>query len=334
MTKFLPLFMFALSLAAFAGRADAQVNERTFKMATANPAGHPIVQGCDKFAELIAKKSNGKLTVKVFSGGVLGGDMDMLASVQGGTVDFTSMNSGLLQGLAKEFAIFDFPFLFNDGKEADAIVDGPIGKKLNDKLPPKGLIGIGFFELGFRNVTNNLRPITKLNDFQGMQLRVIQSPIYVETFQALGAKPMPMPINEVYSGLEMKVVDGQENPFSVIEANKFNKVQKYLTITNHTYNPQSVLASKASWDKLTNDEQDIILSAAKEAQQFQRKLARISSGDSLTNLKKTMSVNTLSPAELTSIRTKLKPVIDKYSEMVGPSLVNSLYAELDKFRGK
>jgi TRAP-type transport system periplasmic protein len=332
MTRFVEVaaaFAGGLLLAASAG---AQVGEHTFRFTTANPAGHPIVTGAEKFAQLVGEKSGGKMTVKVFPGGVLGGDVQVLSAVQGGTIDATAMNSGILQGQVKEFAIVDLPFLFNSPREADAVMDGPIGKELAGKLPEKGLIHLAYYELGFRNLTNSKRPVRSAADIAGLKIRVIQSPIYIDTFSALGANPVPMPFPEVYTALEQKTIDGQENPFSVIEANKFFEVQKYLSITRHVYNPQTLMFSKKTWDRLSKDEQAIIASAASESATYQRKVARDAADQSLAALKKTMEVNEVSPAELTKIRETLKPVIDKYSAQVGPDLIARLYAEIAKAR--
>jgi tripartite ATP-independent transporter DctP family solute receptor len=313
------------------GMALAQVNERTFRIAINGAPGHPTVVGAEKWAELINKKSGGKMTLKVFPS-TLGGDVQVLSAVQGGTIDFASMNSGILQGIQKEFAIFDLPFMFGSGPEADKVLDGPFGKKLADLLPSKNLYNLAYWELGFRNVTNSKRPIAKASDLEGIKLRVIQSPIYIDTFTALGTNPVPMNFSEVYTALESKIIDGQENPFSVIETSRFNEVQKYLGITNHMYNPQSVIASKKKWDALTKDEQEILVSTVAEATLWQRQNARAMAGKSLENLKKTMEVSELPPEEIAKIREKLKPVIEKYSVNVGAELVKELQAELDKVR--
>ena len=316
------------------GTAQAQVGEHTFRMSHAGATGHPGVLGAEKWAELVKEKSGGKMQIKVFANGVLGGDVQALSAVQGGTVDFTAMNSGILQTQVKEFAIFDFPFMFENGKEADAILDGAFGKQLADKLPAKGLVNVAYWELGFRNLTNSKRPIAKADDIAGLKIRVIQSPIYIETFNTLGANSVPMPITEVYTAMEQKIIDGHENPFSVIETSKFFEVQKYLTVSNHIYNPQSLLASKKKWDALTRDEQAILLSAAAEATKWQRENARKLSDESLATLKKTMTVTVLPPEEIAKIRAKIKPVIDKFSQNVGPELVAQLQAELEKGRKK
>ena len=317
-----------------AGAAQAQVREHTFRWTTQNPAGHPITEGGQKFADLVAQKSGGKMQVKLFPGGVLGGDVQVLSAVQGGTIDMTSMNSGILQGQVKEFAIVDFPFLFNDAKEADAIMDGTIGKALADKLPEKGLVHLAYYDLGFRNLTNSKRAIKTADDIAGLKIRVIQSPIYIDTFNALGANAVPMPFPEVYTALEQKTIDGQENPFTVIEANKFNEVQKYLAGTRHIYNPQTMMISKKTWDRLNKEEQDILLAAAKESQTYQRKFSRDAQDVALGNLKKTMEYTELPPAELAKVRAKLKPVIDKYSANVGADFAKQVFGEIDKIRGK
>ncbi|WP_263769107.1 TRAP transporter substrate-binding protein [Propionivibrio soli] len=311
---------------------QAQVNEHTFRLATAGAPGHPAVVGAEKWAEILKQKSGGKLTLKVFPAGVLGGDVQVLSAVQGGTIDLTVMNSGIMQSQLKEFAIFDFPFMFESGKEADAILDGAFGKKLADLMPPKNMINLAYWELGFRELTNSKRPINKAEDIAGLKIRVIQSPIYIETFNALGANAVPMPFTEVYTALEQKIIDGQENPFSVIETSKFNEVQKNLTVTNHMYNPQSVVMSKKKWDALTKDEQEMLMSTVAEATKFQRESARAMADQSLANLKKSMQVTVLPAEELAKIRAKIKPVIDKFSANVGPDLVKQLQTELDKGR--
>lgn len=314
--------------------AHAQVNAHTFRIAVAGAPGHPSVMGAEKWAELVKEKSGGKMTIKVFPNGVLGGDVQVLSAVQGGTIDFTSMNSGILQSQVKEFAIFDFPFMFENGKEADPILDGAFGKKLADLLPAKGLVNLGYWELGFRNLTNSKRAVAKADDIAGLKIRVIQSPIYIETFNALGANAVPMPITEVYTAMEQKIIDGHENPFSVVETNKFYEVQKFLTVSNHIYNPQSVMASKKKWDALTKDEQGILMTTMQEVTKWQRENARALADKSLENLKKNMQVSVLPPEEIAKIRTKIKPVIDKFAANVGPELVRELQAELEKGRKK
>jgi TRAP-type transport system periplasmic protein len=243
------------------------------------------------------------------------------------------LNAGILASQVKAFEVFDFPFLFATPQEADAVVDGPFGKGLFDKLAEKNLIGLAYWELGFRNLTNSKRPIHKVEDIAGLKIRVIQSPIYIDMFSALGAAPTPMPFPEVYTALEQKAVDGQENPFTLIRTSKFYEVQKHLAITRHVYNPQAVLIGKKLWDQLSPAEKKIIDDSADEATKFQRELSRKQSDEALADLKKAgMQVTEFSPAELQRLRDKVKPVIDKHTAAVGADVVQQVQAEIAKVR--
>ena len=320
----------AVAVAAF-GIASAQ--ERTIKFTTQNPEGHPIVMGMHKFADLVTAKSGGKIKVNLFPGGVLGGDGPVVSAMQGGTIEMASMNSSYLAGQVKEFAVYDFPFMFANSKEADAVVDGAFGKQMHAKLDAKGVVGLTYWELGFRNITNNKRPITKVEDINGLKLRVIPTAINVDWVKALGANPTPMTFGEVYSALEQGAIDGQENPLTVIAANKLFEVQKHVTLTNHQYNPQSVLISKKFWDTLTAAEKKIISDAAVESTAYQRQQARAQATTALAAVKKGgMQVSELSPAELDKMRDKMRPVIAKFAVSVGQETVKGLQDALAQAR--
>lgn len=328
--------LLAAAAALFAtASAQAQVHEHTIKFATQNPKGHPITMGMEKFAEIVAAKSGGKIKVNLYPGGVLGGDAPNVSAIQGGTLEMASMNSGILASEVKEFAIFDFPFMFASPQEADAVCDGPFGKMMNAKLEAKGIVGLAYWELGFRDITNSRHPIRTVDDIKGLKLRVIPNAINVDWVKALDANPTPLAFPEVYSALEQKAIDGQENPVTVIDANKFYEVQKYLAITNHQYNPQSIIISKKFWDTLTADEKKILEDAAIQAGSYERKLSREQAGTALADLKKHgMEVSEFSPAEMEKFREKMKPVIAKYTGIVGADTVNMLQAELAKLRAK
>ncbi|HET8597856.1 MAG TPA: TRAP transporter substrate-binding protein [Castellaniella sp.] len=323
----------SLGLAALAPSHAADIREHSIKFASQNNKGHPQVIGMQKFADLVAQKSGNKIRVRLFPGGVLGGDLETVSALQGGTIEMTVLNSGILQAQVKDFAAYDFPFLFNNDKEVDALVDGPFGHQLHEKLRDKGLVGLAYFDLGFRNITNAKHPITKPEDIAGLKLRVIQSPIYVDVFKALGANPTPLAWPEVYNALEQGAVDGQENPFTVILNAKLDEVQKYLAVTRHIYNPQSVIISKKFWDTLNADEQKLIQDAATEAAAYQRGVSRDAASKALATLKNHgMQVTEMSPADMDKMRAMVKPVVEKYAQEVGQATVQSMYAELDKIR--
>src|SRR5688572_2466691 len=293
---FLKTLVAALALSAF-GLAQAQT--KTIKFANQNAKGHPIVLGMEKFGELVEQKSGGKMKVNVFPGGALGSDQANVSALQGGTLEMASMNSGIFASLVKDFEIYDFPFLFGNPKEADAVVDGPFGKSLHTKLEEKGVVGLAYYELGFRNITNSKRPLNKVEDIAGLKLRVIPNPINVDWVKALDANPTPLPFPEVYAAMEQKAIDGHENPVTVIAANKLYEVQKHLAITNHQYNPQSVIISKKFWDTLSAAEKQIVQEAAQESAKYQREQARAQVATALDTLKKNgMQVTEFSPAEV------------------------------------
>ncbi len=323
----------AAAFAAF-GMASAQdIKEHTIKFTLNGPEGHPAVAGMKKFTEIVTAKSGGKIKVNLFYNGTLGSDQAVVSAMKGGTIEMSVMNSGILASEAKELAIFDFPFLFANEKESDAIVDGPVGKKMHALLEQKGLVGLAYWELGYRQMTNSKRPLNKVEDIAGLKLRVIPNPINVAWVKALGANPTPLPFPEVYGAMEQGAIDGQENPISVIAANKFWEVQKNVALTNHQYNPQSVIFSKKVWDTLTATEKKIIDDAADEAAIFQRKESRAAVASNLELLKKNgMAVTQFSPAEVAKLRDKMKPVIAQFSASVGEATVNETMAELAKMR--
>ena len=321
-----------IATVALAAMGIASAQDKTIKFANQNAVGHPIIQGMEKFKEIVEKQSGGKIKVNVFPGGALGSDQANVSAIQGGTLEMAAMNSGIFASQVKDFAVFDFPFMFANGKEADAVVDGAFGHKMHAKLEEKGIVGLGYYELGFRNMTNGKRAINKVADIEGLKLRVIPNPINVDWVKALGANPTPLPFPELYAALEQKAVDGQENPLATIFGAKLFEVQKHLTLTGHQYNPQSVVISKKFWDGLSASEKKIVSDAVAESAKFQRTTARALEAGTLETLKKNgMEVTTLPASEMAILREKMKPVIVKHGEAISAT-VAELQAELAKLR--
>src|SRR5213078_5423720 len=259
------------ALLAVAIPAKAQdVQERTIKFGHLNNADHPVSMGVRKFAELLAAKSGGKLKVQEFPSSQLGNELQQQSALQGGVQEMSAPATTSLAGIVKEFGLVDCPFSVANFAQADALLDGPLGQALIAKLPEKGLMALGYWDLGFRNVTNSKRPITKAEDLEGIKIRVIPNPVFLETFRAFKANPVPMPFAELYGALESKAVDGQENPFSVILSNKFFEVNKYVSATNHVYAANIMLVSKKFWDSLSPAEQKMMQDAANETRAYQR----------------------------------------------------------------
>jgi TRAP-type transport system periplasmic protein len=315
-----------------AGHA-ADVQERSMKIALAQVKDHPFSLGAQKFADVVSEKSDGKINFKLFTGAVLGGDVQVVSSLQGGVIDATVVSTGLLSTMIKEYGIFYLPQIFDDVREADAVMDGSVGQKLLAKLQDKGLIGLAYWEHGYRDVTNSKRPVAKWEDLQGLKIRVIQIPIFIDIFNGLGANAVPMPFPEVYTALEQGAVDGQETALPTIETSKFDEVQQYLSTTHHVYDPLVVLFSKKTWDALSDDERRILTEAAKETTPYQRQLNREREVKMLEDVKtKGMTVTEFSPEERVRMREQLKPVTEKYKQELGAELVEELYGEIAKAR--
>lgn len=285
------------------------------------------------FAEQVERASGGKMKVRAIGASALGPDVQMQQALIGGAQEMMVGSTATLVGITKEMALWDTPFLFNNAKEADAVLDGPIGQKVNARLQEKGLVGLAYWENGFRNLTNSKRPITKLEDLNGVKLRVMQNNVYLDSFKTLGANAVPLPFSELFSALETNTVDGQENPYNTILSSKFFEVQKYLSVTNHVYSPWIVLVSKKWWDGLSKDEQKVLADAAKASRDFERKDTREEAGKALADLKsKGMQINELSAVEAGRMRDKLTRVNAGIGANIGMELWQETQAELARLR--
>jgi tripartite ATP-independent transporter DctP family solute receptor len=324
--------LFALAACMPAAYA-ADIKERTVKLPVVTAIDHPLGIGAAKFSELVEKKSGGKIKMKVYANGTLGGEVQIISAMQGGTIDASIVLPANLAGLSKEFMMLDLPYVFEDELQATQVLDGPVGKRLLGYLPPKGLVGLGFMESGFRNYTNSKHPITKVEDFAGLKLRALQSPLFVDLTTSLGANPVPLAFTELYTALENKTIDGQENTYATIENAKFNEVQKYASETRHVYASQIVLLSAKLWNQLSADERKVFQDASNEAIEFQRKAARDADHKARESLqKKGMQIVAITPQERQRLRDKVKPVTDKYAGQLPEDLRKEFYTELDKAR--
>jgi len=286
------------------------------------------------FAEQVEKASGGKMKIRAIGAAALGPDTQMQQALIGGAQEMMVGSTATLVGITKEMALWDTPFLFNSAKEADVILDGPLGQKVMDKLQEKGLVGLVYWENGFRNLTNSKRAVTKVEDLDGIKLRVMQNNVFLESFKTLGANAVPLPFSELFSALETKTVDGQENPYNTILSSKFYEVQKYLSVTNHVYSPWIVTVSKKWWDGLSKDEQKVLMDAAKASRDFERQDTRAEAARALGDLKaKGMQINELTPAETARMRDKLTRVNATIAANVGMDLWTDTQAALGKLRG-
>jgi len=326
--------LIGVALALATATASAQdIQDRVIKFGHLNNTDHPVSLGVKRFAELLATKSGGKLKVQEFPSSQLGNEMQQQSALQGGVQEMSAPATTSLAGIVKEFGLIDFPFSVGSYAQADALLDGPFGQALLAKLPEKGLVALGYWDLGFRNVTNSKRPITRPEDLEGLKLRVIPNPVFLETFKAFKANPVPMAFAELYGALEAKAVDGQENPFAVILSNKFYEVNKYVSATNHVYAANIILVSKRFWDRLSPVEQKLMHDAAHESRSYQRQTSRAAAGKAVAELQaRGMLYNELSPAEQVRMREVAAPVAEKFSASYDPATVKLYQDELARVR--
>ena len=285
------------------------------------------------FAQEVEKATGGKMKVRAIGNASLGSDTQMQQALIGGAQEMMVGSTATLVGLVPEMAVWDTPFLFSNAKEADVVLDGPVGDKIKAKLEAKGMVGLVYWENGFRNLTNSKRPVAKLEDLSDIKLRVMQNNVFLDSFKALGANAVPLPFSELFTALETRAVDGQENPYNTIVSSKFYEVQKYLTVTNHVYSPWIVTVSKKWWDGLSAAEKKVLQDAAIKSRDFERKDTREEAAKALADLKgKGMQVNELSAAEANRMREKLVSVNAGIAKSVGQQTWDEVNAAVQQAR--
>ena len=323
----------ALTLAAAVGLTSLVAPATAARLGHGMPAEHPQAVAMKKFAEDVAKATENRVEIQVFDGGILGGDDKMLQATQSGTLELYVGGVAPLSGKIKEVQIFDFPFVFGNREEAGAVLNGPVGRKMLERMSEIGLTGLGWSEFGFRNLTNSIKPIKSVDDISGLKLRVMQNPVALDTWKALGANAVTMSFSEVFSALETKALDGQENPLAHIYANRIYEVQKYITLTNHVYSPVAIVASKTWFEALPEADRNAVMTAAADASAYQAKLIAENDGKITDQLKETgIEIDTMPEAELAKMREIAKPVVEKYTASVGADFVQEFSAAVEAAR--
>ena len=323
----------ALAAAALALCSNAALAEVKAKIGHAMPESHPQAAAMKKFTELAATYTKGNVKIQPFHSAVLGSDEKQLQAVQAGTQEFYIGTLAPLSSKVKEVQVWDLPFMFQNEREVYAVLDGASSKKIFEKIEASGLVGLTWSGMGFRNLSNSKHPVTKLEDVSGLKIRVMTNPVALETWKTIGANAVPMAFAEVFPALEIKALDGQENPLLHMYSNKMQEVQKYISVTNHVYTPVAMVASKKFWDTLSPADKAGVQKAAVEAGLLQRKLLDEGNADVVGKFKAAgVTVSAMPPAELARIQAKVKPVVDKFAPQIGEEFVKGFYAEIEKAR--
>lgn len=283
----------------------------TLKLATVTPSHHAYNDGAREFARLVEEATKGEVVIKVFPGGQLGkGERELLEGMQVGTIDLAVTSTGPVSNFTPDMGVLDLPFLFRDNAHVDVVLDGPIGRNLLDGLEKAGLKGLSFYENGFRNFTNSSRPLGQPEDFKGLKFRTMENPVHLASVRQLGAQAVPMSWGEVYTSLQTKVIDGQENPVAIIHSNKMNEVQKYLSLTGHFYSPAPLTMSLKKFQALKPEWQKAFLKLALNGAAFERNLIRENERKQIAELKGWgMDVRTV---DKTVFVKAMKPVYEQF----------------------
>jgi tripartite ATP-independent transporter DctP family solute receptor len=312
-----------ISLPLMAAYSQAKV----MKIGMVTAKERSLSKGCVYFGELLEKYSKGAIKVEVFTDGVLGGDTQVLQALQINSVQATAVSTGPVASFAPRMSVFDLPYLFKDKKSAYRVFDGPIGTEMLQDLPAAKMVGLAYWENGFRHLTNNRRAVTKMSDIKGLKIRTLENQLHIKLWRTLGANPTPMAFSQLYSGLEQGVVDGQENPYGNVVSSKFFEVQKYLTNTGHIYNANIFLVSKIFWDSLSATEQAAVQKAATEARDYQRDLNEKEDQESVAILTKNgMKISDLAAGEKEKIQKALEPLYTEASATIPGGIVERVIA--------
>ncbi len=300
------------------------------------PPFHGQSMAADHFAKYVFEKTNGAIEVKTFPMGQLGGERSLAEQVQAGTLQLATVSTAVLMNFVPQVAVAELPFVYPDRRTAYAVLDSPMRDRLFSYLPAKGFVGLGWTENEFRDITAK-KPIRTPDDLKGVKIRVMESPIYLDTFKQLGASPVGIPFPEIYNALQQGVIDAQENPLFTSILMKFTEVNKYVTLTNHFLTECIVICGVDFWNSLKPEYKKIFMDAAYEAQ-FVNRGGTMSQMLSLPKLgisvaqycrQNNIEVIELTPAERKAFKDACKPVWDKYRPIVGPELFDDFVSTVD-----
>ncbi len=300
-----------------------QAQTTVLKLAHVVSTSAPYHIGALELAKLVEQRTKGQVKIEIYPGGQLGkGERECIEGLQIGTIDFVVTSTGPLGGFVPQMLVVDLPFLFRDISHVDKVLDGPIGEGLLKELSKAGIKGIAFWENGFRNLTNNKRPVNKPEDVKGLKLRTMENEVHMDAFRTLGADPTPMTWGEVYTSLQQGVIDGQENPINIIRTHKIYEVNKHLALTGHVYSPALLLMNEKKFNSLSPDLQKALLEAGKEAAKFERKFIRDNEIKMLEELKG-FGMQVTSP-DKKLFQKATEPTYKKYESRFGKDLIDKI----------
>lgn len=320
MKRTLAMALMVMSTVAFA----ADDFKASYKLTMTQTAQHPYGVGAQKLADIVKERTNGRIQIKPFNDSVLAkGEREMLEGLQQGTIDIYVGSTGPVGNFSPSMLIVDIPFLFRDNAHVDKVLDGPIGKQLLADVDKSGFKGLAFWENGWRHLTNNKVAAKTPDEAKGLKIRTMENKAHILAFKTAGLNPTPMAYSEVYSALQVGVIDGQENPVAVFYASKLYETQKYFALTGHVYSPALVLFSQKKWDRIPKDDQEIIAKAAQEVALFERKLNRDDEEKKLKEMegKGLVVVRDVNKA---AWQKSMQPAFDEFAKQFGKDKIDAI----------
>jgi len=283
---------------------------------------HPYYFGIERFGEIVNEKTDGRITVEIYHSGQLGGERDLIEGLRMGSVDMAAVSSAPVSSFVPKIAVFDLPYLFTSREMAYKVMDGPVGEMFFEELAAQKIKGLGWFENGFRDITNNKRPIYTPEDLKGIKIRVMESPVPIATFNVAGANPTPMAWGEVFTALQQGTIDAQENPLPVIYTQKLYEVQKYLSLTDHFYAPALFIMSGDLFNSLSAEDQALFMEAAAEATAYEREVSLQQAEDYVDLcIEEGMEVNEVDKSLFVEA---MAPVYEQFEKELGKDLIDEI----------
>ena len=310
---------------AWIGATTAAEYKATMKLASTQAMDHPYMVGAQKFADLIKERTNGRITVKLYPSNQLGkGEREMTEGIQQGAIELLVTSTGPLGGFSPSINILDFPFLFRDFKHVDLVLDGPIGQKLLDDFGKANIKALAFWENGFRHLTNARGPVKKVEDGKGLKIRTMENKVHLAAWKTAGLNPTPMAWGEVFTALQQRVIDGQENPIAVFYSAKlWDAGQKYFSLTAHVYSPSPFLMSKKIFDAMPREDQQLFVKTGLEVAKFQRKINRDAEEAKLQDMAK-QGVLVVRDVDRESFKKAMGPVYSEFSAQFSKAEIDAI----------
>lgn len=325
------LLLSAIATLALVGLHAPSMAQQRLRVAGNFPADHTATKVMEIFKKEVEARTKGELQIDLFPNMQLGGATENVDQVRSGTVFAIVTSIAYFTRIVPEYEAVSLPFLFSTREAAFRVMDGPVGKLFDERMAQKGFISLGYGELGFRHVTNNVRPITSTADFKGLKIRLQPNEVHLDTFRALGANPVAMDVKEVYSAMQQGVLDGHENPYNIIASRRFNEVQKHLSDTGHFYDFINAAANKRLFDRLKKPHQEAVVAGMKEAMAWQRvEAAKQDEGWRQQLVKAGMTFTPITAQGRADFRRSTTSVVESLKKRIDPKLIDAVVSEATK----